>query len=185
MLAGCARLAAAPTGAGSGAATDTGLAAAAEPSVFKDYVDGSPGFTPHGELGDGAMCAVVFSPDRCDALAIAASEDLAVPFERVRAIQVVPNPSPEQIDFAHRTFLSVTLDDGTTHSVVISCPGIAGASEPRCMWEPKVPLGAPGGLDRCCYTDWPSQDGTAGSIPARGPSGSSDRSCRSSGASRA
>jgi hypothetical protein len=157
ILAGCARLAAAPSGAGAGvgAATDTGLGTAAEPSAMKDYADGSPGFTPHGELGNGAMCAVVFSPDRCDALAIAASDDLAVPFERVRAIKVLPNPNPDQIDFAHRTFLSVTLDDGTAHSVVISCPGIAGGNEPKCMWEPKVPIGAPGGLVRCCYTDWP------------------------------
>lgn len=122
---------------------------------MKDSVAGTPGFTPHGELGNGAMCVVVFSPDRCDALAIAAAEDLAVPFEQVRSIEVVPNPSPVQMDFAHRTFLLVTLDDSTLHSVVISCPGIAGASEPRCMWEPNVPLGAPGGLDRCCYTDWP------------------------------
>jgi len=155
MLAGCARLVAAPSsGIGPGGSASSG-ATAAEPSAMKDSPAGTPGFTPHGELGDGAMCAVVFSPDRCEALAIAASEDLAVPFERVQTIHVVPNPSPVQIDFAHRTFLSVTLDDGTTHSVVISCPGIAGASEPRCMWEPKVPLGAPGGLDRCCYTDWP------------------------------
>jgi len=166
MLGGCARLAAAPSGAGGGAATDAGLGTA-EPSVFKDYAGGSPAYTPIGELPAGGMpCAKTFSAARCDALEIGASESLAVGFEQVRSIQVVPNPSPVQMDFAHRTFLAVTLDDGTTHSVVISCPGISGASDPPCMWDPKIPLGWPGGLDRCCYTDIP---GDATPVPPADP----------------
>ena len=172
MLAGCARLAAAPAapaapaGAGAGAATETGLDTA-EPSAFKDSPAGSAAYTPLGELPlGGAPCATTFSAARCDALAIGASEALAVGFDQVRSIQIVPNPSPVQIDFAHRTFLAVTLDDGATHSVVISCPGISGAFDPPCMWDPKVPLGWPGGLDRCCYTDIP---GDATPVPSADP----------------
>jgi len=78
-----------------------------------------------------------------------------VPFERVGSILIVPNPSPVDIDFAHRTFLEVTLDDGTSHSVVISCPGIAGAVDPQCMWDPTVPLGMPNGLDHGGHSDRP------------------------------
>jgi hypothetical protein len=167
MLAGCARLAAAPSGPGSGAATDTGLETAAEPSVFKDYAGGSPAYTPLGELPAGGMpCARTFSAARCDALAVGASDSLGIGFDQVRSIQIVPNPSPVEMDFAHRTFLAVTLDDGTIHSVVISCPGIAGGYDPPCMWDPKIPLGWPGGLDRCCYTDIP---GDATPVPPANP----------------
>jgi len=170
MLAGCARLSAAPSGVGVGGATDTGLVSA-EPSVFKDYADGSPGYTPFGDVpAEGMPCAKAYSAARCDALAIGASDSLGVGFDQVRSILIVPNPSPVQIDFAHRTFLAVTLDDGTTHSVVISCPGISGAFDPPCMLDPKIPVGGPGGLDRCCYTDIP---GDATPVPSANPAATS------------
>ena len=103
----------------------------------------------------GGTCLASFSADRCQALAFGAATQAGVPFERVAAIDVVPNPSPDSMpDFAHRTFLEVTLADGRVLSMAISCPGIAAAFDPKCMPEPVVPLAYPrpgsGG-----YTDTP------------------------------
>src|SRR5439155_6182685 len=78
----------------------------------------------HDLLGS---CGSKFSADRCQALAFAAATQLGVGFDQVLAIDVVPNPSPVEIDFAHRTFLEVSLASGGRRSIVISCPGIAAA----------------------------------------------------------
>lgn len=101
-------------------------------------------------------CTSTLSADQCQALALAAATRLGVGFDQVVAIDVVPNPSPEQIDFAHRIFLSIALGDGSRHDVVISCPGIAGAYDPPCMGVPIVPLSYPRGSEGGGgYTDTP------------------------------
>ncbi len=111
----------------------------------------------------GEPCASVFNSDRCDALAAFAADQLGVPFPTIRAIGILPNPSPGQIDFAHRTFLSVGLDDGTRRPLVVSCPGIASATDPQCMPSPAVPLS---GSSNGGYTDVP--DGST-PLPALEP----------------
>ncbi|HEY4227932.1 MAG TPA: hypothetical protein VGM49_06305 [Candidatus Limnocylindrales bacterium] len=89
-------------------------------------------------------------------MALAASQQLGVAFDQVAVIDVVPNPSPVEIDFAHSTFLSIALADGSRHDVVISCPGIDGAFLPPCMDEPTIPLGFPrGSQGGGGYTDTP------------------------------
>jgi hypothetical protein len=101
-------------------------------------------------------CASKFSADRCQALAFAAATQLGVGFDQVRAVDVVPNPSPIEIDFGHRTFLEVTLASGDRTSVVISCPGVAAAYDQQCMPEPVVGLSYPrGSAGGGGYTDTP------------------------------
>lgn len=94
----------------------------------------------------GGSCGSQFSADRCQALAFGAAEQLHIGFDQVLAVDVVPNPEPPAggIDFAHRTFLKVTLADGSRQDVTISCPGIAAGYDPPCMPEPAVPVGSPG-----------------------------------------
>ncbi len=131
---------------GSTSASDV---AAPSPSDLPSSGSPSPSiaFTSAGE-----PCARVFNSDRCDALTAFAADQLGVPFPTVRAIGILPNPSPRQIDFAHRTFLSVRLDDGTTRPLIVSCPGIASATDPQCMPNPAVPLS---GSSNGGYTDSP------------------------------
>jgi hypothetical protein len=106
--------------------------------------DGEPAPTPVGPVHELAgTCASKESPDRCQAMALAAANLLGVGFDQIVAIDVVPNPSPEAIDFAHRTFLEVTLAGGNRQSVIISCPGIAAGYDPPCMSQPVVPIGYP------------------------------------------
>jgi len=128
-----------------------------EPVPCVDRAVGEPGPTSVGQLHELAgTCISTSSADGCQALALAAATQLGVGFDAVRAIDVVPNPSPEQIDFAHRTFLSVELVDGSRHDVVISCPGVSGAYDPPCMAFPIVPLGYPRGNEGGGgYTDTP------------------------------
>lgn len=128
-----------------------------EPVPCVDRPGDEPMPTSVGPVHDLAGTCTTTSPaDRCQALALAAATQLGVGFDQVRAIDVVPNPSPDQIDFAHRTFLSVELVDGSRHAVVISCPGIAGAYDPQCMAVPAVPLGFPRGPEGGGgYTDTP------------------------------
>ena len=94
------------------------------------------------------------SGDRCQALALTAAIQLGLRFDQVVAIDVVPNPSPEAIDFAHRTFLEITLQGGDRRSVTISCPGVAAAHDVGCMPEPVVSLGSPRG-EGSGYADIP------------------------------
>jgi hypothetical protein len=111
--------------------------------------------TPVGPAHELAgTCASQFSADRCQALAFAAATRLGVGFDQVRAIDVVPNPSPVEIDFAQRTFLEVVLASGERRSVVISCPGVAAAYDQQCMPEPVVWLSYPRGGEGG-YTDTP------------------------------
>jgi hypothetical protein len=106
--------------------------------------DGEPAPTPVGPVhGLGGTCVSKESADRCQAMALAAADQLGVGFDQVVAIDVVPNPSPEGIDFAHRTFLEVVLASGARQSVIISCPGVSGAYDPPCMSQPVVPIGYP------------------------------------------
>jgi|GEM_PF-6592239 hypothetical protein len=128
-----------------------------EPVPCVDRAGDEPMPTSVGQLHVLAgTCASTFSADRCQALAFAAATQLGVGFDHVLAIDVVPNPSPEEIDFAHRTFLSIALADGSRHDVVISCPGIAGAYDPPCMALPTVPLSFPRGSEGGGgYTDTP------------------------------
>jgi hypothetical protein len=113
-------------------------------------------------------CSSVYSDDRCQALAWAAAEQLGLSFGSIAAIDVLPNPSPGEIDFAHRIFLSVSVDKDVAHDVTIACPGIAGAFDPPCMLEPVVPLGYPRGPDGGGgYTDVP--DGST-PFPSLNPS---------------
>lgn len=124
---------------------------------MKDYPATDPVRTPVGSpYVLGGSCEQSASRDRCQALAFAAAGQLGVPFDGVRSLDVVPNPSPDGIDFAHRTFLEVTLWDGTRQPVVISCPGIAAAYAPPCMSAPVVGLGYPRGTEGGGgYTDLP------------------------------
>jgi hypothetical protein len=94
----------------------------------------------------GGSCSSQFSADRCQALGFGAAEQLHLGFAQVVALDVVPDPDPPPggFDFAHRTFLKVSLADGNRQDVTISCPGIAGAYDPPCMPEPMVPVGSPG-----------------------------------------
>jgi hypothetical protein len=172
LLAGCYGAAASPSGAatGDGATTPTGATLAPggmpspttaycgmvpEPVPCVDRQGDEPMPTSVGSVHDLAgTCASTFSADRCQALALAAATQLGTRFDQILAIDVVPNPSPEQIDFAHRTFLSVVLADGSRHDAVISCPGIAGGYDPPCMFAPTVPLGYPRG-SQGGYTDTP------------------------------
>jgi len=89
-------------------------------------------------------------------MALWSAQQLSVSFERVSVIDVVPGPSLNGIDFNNRTFLNVTLSDGSIHPVVVSCGGIAGAFDPPCMSQPTVPLSYPRGPDGGGgYTDTP------------------------------
>lgn len=125
-------------------------------SVMKDYAATDPHVTPIGALPAVAgSCARTLSADRCQAIAFLASQQLGVPFDQVATIDVVPNPSPDGIDFAHRTFVAVELADGSRHQVVVSCPGVAGAFDPPCMSQPTVPLTFPRGPGGGGYTDTP------------------------------
>jgi hypothetical protein len=174
LLAGCYGGAVSPGGAATpdGAATPPGATSTSsalpspttgycgmvpEPVPCVDRAGDEPMPTSVGEVRDVAgTCTTTFSADRCQALAFEAATQLGVGFDQVLAVDVVPNPSPEQIDFAHRTFLSVALVDGSRHDVVISCPGIAGAYDPPCMAVPVVPLSYPRGSDGGGgYTDTP------------------------------
>jgi hypothetical protein len=129
--------------------------------------------TPVGRAHDLAgTCATQFSADRCQAMAFEASRQLGVGFDEIAAIDAVPKPSPEGIDSAHRTFLSVALADGSRHDIVISCPGVAAAYDPPCMALPTVPVSFPGGADASAgygggYTDTPEN---ATPFPALDPS---------------
>jgi hypothetical protein len=128
-----------------------------EPVPCVDRAGDVPMPTSVGQLHDLAgTCASKFSTDRCQALAFAAATQLGVGFDEVRTLDVVPNPSPVEIDFAHRTFLEVGLASGERRSVVISCPGVAAAYDQQCMPEPVVGLSYPRGSDGGGgYTDTP------------------------------
>lgn len=136
---------------------------------MKGYPATDPVPTPVGSPhAMGGSCEASLSGDRCQALAFAAAQQLGVPFDSVTAIDVVPNPSPVQIDFAHRTFLSVVLVDGSRNAIVISCPGIAGGFDPPCMNVPTVPLSFPRGREGGGgYTDTPEN---ATQFPSLDPS---------------
>jgi hypothetical protein len=147
-----------------------------EPVPCVDRPGGDPGPTSVGAVHDLAgTCMQTLPGDRCQALALAAASQLGLGFDQVVAVDVVANPSPDGIDFVHRTFLEVALADGSVHSIVVSCPGISGAYYPPCMPEPVVTLGSPGGA----YTDIPENatpfplldaDAVAASVPLRIPS---------------
>jgi hypothetical protein len=126
-----------------------------EPVPCVDRAGDEPMPTSVGQVHELAgTCALQFSADRCQALAFAAATQLGVGFDQVRAVDVVPNPSPVEIDFAHRTFLEVALANGDRRSVVISCPGVAAAYDQQCMPEPVVGLSYPRGGEGG-YTDTP------------------------------
>jgi hypothetical protein len=104
----------------------------------------------------GAPCATTFTADRCQALALAAADRLVVGFDAIAAVDVLPNPSPEPMDRANPTFLSVVLLDGSRHDVTINCGGIRGAYFPACMADPAVPLGFSGAAaSEFGYADMP------------------------------
>jgi hypothetical protein len=128
-----------------------------EPVPCVDRAGDEPMPTSVGQIHDLAgSCASKFSADRCQALAFAAATQLGVGFDQVRTVDVVPNPSPVEIDFAHRTFLEVVLASGERRSVVISCPGVAAAYDQQCMPEPVVGLSNPRGSEGGGgYTDTP------------------------------
>lgn len=138
-------------------ASPAGSFAAPGPSVFHDAPATDPVNTPVGSPHTIAgSCMSSFSADRCQALALKAATELSIPFDSIAAIDVVPNPSPEQMDRAHRTFLSILLRDGSRHGVTVSCPGISAAYDASCMPSPAVSLGYPGGVDaHVGYTDFP------------------------------
>ena len=141
-----------------------------EPVPCVDRPGGEPVPTSVGAVHDlGGTCMATHSGDRCQALALGAATQLGLGFDEVVAIDVVPNPSPDGIDFAHRTFLEVTLQGGDRKSVIIGCPGVSGAYVMECMAEPVVPLGYPGGAEGgggYGYTDIPEN---ATPFPARDP----------------
>jgi hypothetical protein len=117
--------------------------------------DGGPVPTSVGSVhAITGTCGQQFAADRCQALAFAAAQQLGLGFEQIAVVDVVPNPSPVEIDFAHRTFLSVGLVNGSRHAIVISCPGVSGAYDPPCMQLPIVPLSYPRGHEGG-YTDTP------------------------------
>jgi hypothetical protein len=141
---------------GSGA-SPVGAGAEPGPTVLHDMPAGdavpTPAGVPHLRRGS---CVTKASADRCEAMAFAAAGQLGVPFERVAAVDVVPGADPGQIDFAHRTFLSVTLVDGSSHPITISCPGVSAGSVPACMTFPTVPISFPRGSEGGGgYTDVP------------------------------
>ncbi|HET7180712.1 MAG TPA: hypothetical protein VFI15_00610 [Candidatus Limnocylindrales bacterium] len=155
MVAGCAApgLAqpTAPSGSSQSGATEP------QPSVMHDTPVGEPVPTAVGSPHPlGGSCASQATADRCQAMAFAAAQQLALPFDDIASIAIVPNPSPEAIDFAHRTFLSIGLADGSRQDVTISCPGVSGAYLPPCMTDPTVPIGFPRGSEGGGgYTDTP------------------------------
>jgi len=147
VVAGCARqIGAGSSGGREPSATIGYCGMDPEPVPCVDRVgDGEAPPTPVGPPHVlGGTCGSQFDADRCQALAFGAAEQLGVRFEQVIAVDVVPNPSPGPgPDFAHRTFLEVTLADGSRRDVTISCPGIAACCLPPCMAEPAVPVGSP------------------------------------------
>jgi hypothetical protein len=99
-----------------------------------------------------------YSADRCQALAFAAAQQLAVGFDVITGIDIVSDPNPQPgPDFGHHTFLEVEIGGSRHQAVAIACPGISGAFDPKCMAEPVVPLGYPGGVkgSRGGYLDVP------------------------------
>ena len=179
LLAGCYGGAVLPSGAATpaGAISTPGAFASPttaycgmvpEPAPCVDRAGDEPMPTSVGQVHDLAgTCTSTFSADRCQALALAAATQFGVGFDRVLEIDVVPNPSPNQIDFAHRVFLSVVFADGSRHNAMISCPGIAGAYDPPCMAVPIVPLSFPRGREGGGgYTDIPEN---ASAFPSLDP----------------
>lgn len=118
--------------------------------------DGEPMPTSAGPVHELAgTCEQQASADRCQALALAAADQLGVGFDQIASVDIVPNPSPDGIDFAHRTFLEVALENGDRADIVISCPGIAAGYDQQCMPQPVVRIAYPRGADGGGYTDTP------------------------------
>ena len=148
-----------------------------EPMPCVDRPGEEPGPTTVGTVHDLAgTCLQQASGDRCQALALEAARQLGLGFDQVVAVDIVPNPSPEGIDFAHRTFLEVALVDGSVHSIVVSCPGVSGAYDPQCMHDPVVPLGFPRGPEGGGgYTDTPENATPYPSLEAAAVAGARPR----------
>ena len=134
-----------------------GLTRSPEPSVMLDTPVTEPHATAVGAPHPlGGSCAGSGSADRCQALAFAGAQELGMPFDAVAAVDLLPDPSPLAMDRAHRTFLAITLVDGSRHELSIACPGVAAAYDAKCMPDPVVSLGYPGGAEgHTGYTDIP------------------------------
>ena len=137
-----------------------------EPVPCVDRPADDPQPTSAGPIHELAgTCEQQASADRCQALALAAADQLGVGFDQIASVDIVPNPSPDGTDFAHRTFLQVTLESGDRADVVIGCPGVSGAYDPKCMAQPVVPIWYPRGPEGG-YTDTP---GDATPFPSLDP----------------
>ncbi len=92
--------------------------------------------------GVARPCAQAFVVQRCEAILVAAADNLAVDPSIVTSVIILPNsPEPDgQIGRAQPTNVRLGLADGTTADTSIACPGISGAFRPECMPEPHLVL---------------------------------------------
>jgi hypothetical protein len=92
-------------------------------------------------------CAMTYSEDRCDAIAVVAAKELGVEVADVARLDILPPPTPERgpdgevlqtLSGGPSPEIGVILADGSSLRFMLHCGGIASGYVPACMDEPRL-----------------------------------------------
>lgn len=120
-------------------------------------------------------CADVYTARRCDAILAQTAAETATDEDLVVAVEILPQPTrpPGLIDFGGPQFeVRLRLAEGPPRLATVFCGGIASASVPACVDDPRYPVYAPTGPSGG-YRDLPCPgeppDGCATPLPTLNP----------------